>query len=71
MKVLLDLNVLLDAVVASLAEAAQCGHIITRNEADFASSPVPAVSPTAFLALLAAAQKPADGGETAGHEPPH
>lgn len=38
-----------DAVVASLAEAAQCGHVITRNEADFAGSPVPAVSPTAFL----------------------
>lgn len=46
-----------DAVVASLAEAAQCGHVITRNEADFADSPVPAVSPTTFLALLATTQK--------------
>lgn len=52
-----------DAVVASLAEAAQCGHVVTRNEADFAGSPVSAVSPTAFLALLAAAgQKTAQGG---------
>lgn len=46
-----------DAVATSLAEAAQCRHIVTRNEADFARSPVPAISPTAFLALLAAAQK--------------
>ena len=45
-----------DAVVASLAEAAQCGHVVTRNEADFAGSPVHAVSPTAFLVLFAATQ---------------
>ena len=50
-----------DAVVASLAEAAQCGLVITRNEADFAGSPVPAISPTAFLALVAVIQKPAAG----------
>jgi predicted nucleic acid-binding protein len=56
-----------DAVVASLAEAAQCGHIITRNETDFASSPVPAVSPTAFLGLLAATQKPTPSGATPGN----
>ncbi len=39
-----------DAVVASLAEATHCGHIITRNVPDFAGSPVPAITPTAFLA---------------------
>lgn len=55
-----------DAVVASLAEAAQCGHVVTRNETDFAGSPVPPVSPTAFLALLAAAQKPTHGGNASG-----
>ena len=42
-----------DAVVASLAEPTHCGFIITRNEADFAGSPVPASSPSAFLARLA------------------
>ena len=55
-----------DAVVASLAEATQCGNVITRNEADFVRSPVAAVSPTAFLALLAAAQKPAQAGGEPG-----
>jgi predicted nucleic acid-binding protein len=38
-----------DAVVASLAEAGQCDHIVTRNVPDFASSPVPALTPTDFL----------------------
>jgi predicted nucleic acid-binding protein len=38
-----------DAVVASLAEAGQCDHIITRNVPDFAGSPVPALTPTDFL----------------------
>ena len=55
-----------DAVVARLAEMAQCAHILTRNEADFTRSPVPAISPTAFLALLTAALKPAEGGEADG-----
>jgi len=55
-----------DAVVASLAEATQCIHVITRNETDFAGSPVAAISPTAFLALLAVAQKTADGGNASG-----
>ncbi len=53
-----------DAVVASLAEAAQCAHVITRNEADFTGSPVPAVSPTAFLVLIAAARIKAEPGIT-------
>lgn len=48
MKVLLDLNVLLD-VVASLAEAGQCRRIVTRNVSDFAGSPVAALTPTDFL----------------------
>ena len=57
-----------DAVVTSLAETAQCAYIVTRNEADFAGSPVPAVSPTAFLALHAAAQKAPQGGTAPGKE---
>ena len=46
--VLADLE---DAVVASVAEAARCDYILTRNVPDFAQSPVPAISPTEFLAL--------------------
>jgi predicted nucleic acid-binding protein len=38
-----------DAVVASAAEAAGCKLIVTRNVADFTSSPVPAVTPEEFL----------------------
>jgi hypothetical protein len=38
-----------DAALASGAEAAGCELIITRNLADFASSPVPAVTPEEFL----------------------
>lgn len=41
-----------DAVVASLAVNEDCSHIVTRNEPDFADSPVPAVSPADFLAIL-------------------
>lgn len=41
-----------DAVVASLAEAARSDYVITRNVPDFSNSPVPALTPTAFLALL-------------------
>lgn len=41
-----------DAVVASLAETAQCDYIVTRNVPDFASSTVPAITPADFLALL-------------------
>ncbi len=53
-----------DAVVASIAQATQCSHVITRNEADFVGSPVPAISPTAFLRLLLAAEKVAERGGT-------
>ncbi|MBV8200030.1 MAG: PIN domain-containing protein [Acidobacteria bacterium] len=38
-----------DAALASAAEAAGCEVIITRNLADFARSPVPAVTPEEFL----------------------
>ena len=38
-----------DAVVASLAEASQCDHVVTRNVSDFAGSPVSALTPTDFL----------------------
>ena len=38
-----------DAALASAAEAAGCKLIITRNVADFGTSPVPAVTPEEFL----------------------
>jgi predicted nucleic acid-binding protein len=38
-----------DAVVASLAEAGRCDHVVTRNVSDFACSPVSALTPTDFL----------------------
>jgi predicted nucleic acid-binding protein len=38
-----------DAAVVSAAEASGCELIITRNVADFGSSPVPAVTPEEFL----------------------
>ncbi len=41
-----------DAAVASAAEAAGCSHIVTRNVADFAESPVPALTPEEILAAL-------------------
>ena len=47
-----------DGVVATLAEAAHCAYVVTRNVPDFAGSPVPAITPTDFLALLRAATLP-------------
>jgi predicted nucleic acid-binding protein len=41
-----------DAVVASAASSAGCERIVTRNVADFAGSPVPAITPEEFLADL-------------------
>jgi len=38
-----------DAALASAAEASGCALIVTRNVADFGSSPVPAVTPEEFL----------------------
>lgn len=47
-----------DGVVASVAEAAKCDYVVTRNVPDFAGSPVPALTPTDFLVLLAPAPAP-------------
>ena len=41
-----------DAVVASVAEATGCNYVVTRNVADFAGSPVPAITPTEFLEVI-------------------
>lgn len=41
-----------DAALASAAEAAGCSQIVTRNVADFAGSPVPALTPEELLAGL-------------------
>jgi predicted nucleic acid-binding protein len=41
-----------DAVVAAIAKRERTEYIITRNEADFAGSPVPAISPARFLQLF-------------------
>jgi predicted nucleic acid-binding protein len=38
-----------DAVVASVAKREKADYIITRNEADFANSPVPTISSAQFL----------------------
>lgn len=38
-----------DAALASAAEAAGCKLILTRNVADFGTSPVPAMTPEEFL----------------------
>lgn len=47
-----------DAVVASVAEAAHSDYVVTRNVADFAGSPVPAITPADFLVVLARATPP-------------
>ncbi|HEV7515302.1 MAG TPA: PIN domain-containing protein [Thermoanaerobaculia bacterium] len=41
-----------DAVVASAAASAGCERIVTRNVADFAGSPIPAVTPEELLVDL-------------------
>jgi len=38
-----------DSVIASIAKHEKADYIITRNENDFANSPVPAISPARFL----------------------
>lgn len=43
-----------DAAVAMVAKASSSTFIITRNIDDFVSSPVPAISPAAFLSQFAA-----------------
>ena len=42
-----------DAVVASVAEATGSDCIVTRNGADIVGSPVPAITPTEFLEVIA------------------
>lgn len=42
-----------DAAVSVTAEKANAAFIITRNEADFAQSSVPAIAPSAFLGRFA------------------
>lgn len=54
-----------DAVVACLAQSANCDHSVTRNVPDFAGSPVPAITPTDFLKLLPTSIPPA-ASETPG-----
>lgn len=55
-----------DAVVASVAEATHCDYVVTRNVSDFAGSPVPALSPTDFLAVLAELPTPPANPQQAG-----
>jgi len=38
-----------DAVIAAIAKRERADYIVTRNEADFANSPVSAISPARFL----------------------
>ena len=46
-----------DAVAAASARQMQVGAIATRNERDFAKTPVSVYSPTSLLALLEASEK--------------
>jgi len=41
-----------DAVVASIAMREKADYIITRNTKDFSKSPVPVITPDAFLAMM-------------------
>ena len=41
-----------DAVVVATAESSECTSIITRNVTDFIKSPIPAMTPEEFLAIL-------------------
>jgi hypothetical protein len=41
-----------DALVAALAESSRCDWVISRNIADFAGSPVPALTPEELLAQI-------------------
>lgn len=56
-----------DAVTAAAAEAAGCEAILTRDASGFVDSPVPAVEPRLWLALLAEGAK--DLPESEVHEP--
>ena len=41
-----------DAVIAAIARREKADYIVTRNEDDFAGSPVPAINPKKFLELI-------------------
>jgi len=41
-----------DAVIAAIAVREQSAYIITRDTKDFSKSPVPAITPDAFLATM-------------------
>jgi predicted nucleic acid-binding protein len=45
----LPINDFEDAVIVAIARREKADYIVTRNEADFGQSPVPAISPTRFL----------------------
>jgi predicted nucleic acid-binding protein len=45
---ILDWNDFEDAVQATAAAASEAAYLITRNEADFAGSPIPAIHPANF-----------------------
>ncbi|MCL2234939.1 MAG: hypothetical protein FWB98_00670 [Defluviitaleaceae bacterium] len=49
MKILIDTNIILDALLAERAYRNGMDYIITRNIADFSKSPVQALTPTQFL----------------------
>lgn len=55
-----------DGVVASVAEAAQCDYLVTRNVPDFAGSPVRAITPRDFLASLPPPPPPAASTQQRG-----
>ena len=38
-----------DAVIAATAKRERVDYVVTRNEADFLNSPVPAISPVRFI----------------------
>ena len=47
-----------DAVQCASAKAEGLDAIVTRNKKDFVNSPIPVYSPTEFLALIGASDKP-------------
>ncbi len=57
MKVMIDLNVLLD-VLHTHSAAVLSDYVVTRNTSDFEQSPVPAILPAQLLILMQ--QKPDD-----------
>jgi predicted nucleic acid-binding protein len=48
----LDISDFEDAILAATAKREGADFIVTRNERDFTDSPIPAISPTGFLALF-------------------